>query len=276
MPIDELSLTPLVEPKKPKTNHVWTVTIKLPPTASGTTAILAPDVLIALCHHFSPRQLQLLVRTCKDVNRVLLRENEGYWTWVAAHILFRGDFIMELPRIHGTRPFPGFALQMPDLIPQHNLFHMLGMDISRGQAYQLFTERLHMAIELNAGEAPRFPGWMEYVGLSTRDAVLKKFDELVDEEQLQELRDQGAVGDVRRFDVSMREIAMVTIDQTRFSHPRVRAMHAFAHELEDDQEFTPAMKRKFMRKLFSLQNRIDSLPGRTFSARELITKICRF
>ena len=252
---------------------VSTLTLQLPPKMSGTTGLLAPDVLVAICQWFSPRQLRALVQTCKAANRVLLAENEGYWGWVAAHILFRREYIMELPRLHGERPFPGFALRMPDMIPTHNLYHMLGLDISRGQAYQLFVERLNLAIQANARD---FPGWREYVGLSTRDMVLKKFDEVVDNDMLQNMQDLGAVGDVRRFDVSMREIALVMIDQTCFYPPRIRAMHAFTHDLEDDQEISPKIKRKIMRKLRALQDRIDNTRGRNFSARETIMKICRF
>lgn len=269
--------SPLPVAASSSASNVRVLSIQLPPNSSTTTGLLlSPDLLLMICQWFSPRQLQQLVRTCKTANRVLLAENEGYWTGVAAHVLFRGEFIMELPRVPGEVVFPGFALRMPDRIPQHNLYNMLGMDISRGQAYQLFIERLHEAITVNAGEPPRYPGLMEYVGLSTRDVVLKKFDEVADNDRLEDLMDQGVIGDPRRFSVSMREIALASVDQKIFLPPRARVMRAFTHELEDDQEISPKLKRKFMRKLHDLQRRIEGVPGRVFSNRELISKICRF
>ena len=255
-----------MESKKTK---VCTITTTVKPK----DGILSPDVLLSLCQWFSPRQLRALVQTCKTANKTLLQENEGYWAGVLGHLLFRREFIIELPKVDGTRAFPGFGLRMPDSIPVHNLYHMMGLDISRGAAYQLMIERIHEAIRANADT---FPGWDNYVGLDTRAILLKEFDEKVDQDHLGVLQDQGWVGDVHRFDVSMRELAFVIVKQTCDRTPRVRAMLGFVNELENDTDFTPKQKRKLMRKLLALEKTVSSKPGRVYSIRELLATICHF
>lgn len=256
-----------------KKMRVRTFPIQLPPINNSTNGFLSPDVLLSICQWFSPRQLRGLIQTCKTANRTLLEENERYWTGVAGHLLFRRQFIMELPLVDGLPAFPGFDLRMPDNIPVHNLYHMMGLDISRGAAYELMLQRIHEAIRVNASV---FPGWKMFDGLETREVLLKQFYEKVDEDHLGVLQDQGWVGDVHCDDVRMRDIALVMVKQTYDRTPRVRAMLGFVNELENDTDFTPQQKRKLMRKLYALEKSLSAKPGRVYSIRELLVTICRF
>jgi hypothetical protein len=250
--------------------------MKRVPTVSalkGQEAILSSsDVLLSVCQWFSPRQLRNLLQTCKTVNKALLVENEGYWTGVAAHLLFRREFIMELPRTVGEKAFPGFELRMPDSVPTHNLYYMMGLDISRGKAHSLFIERVHQAIQVNA---PIFPGWDEYMGLTTTEIIHKQFDSVVDQDHLAVMTENG-LPDVYRHGVSMRELAFVMVKQTCHRCARLRKMRQFVTELEDDAEFTPKMKRTFMRKLQRLEKTVSETSGRVYSIRELMSNICHF
>lgn len=238
---------------------------------------IMPDMFQVVCQWFSPRQLRNLLQTNKVISKALLEDNQGYWELVAVHMLFRRLYIVELPDLDKPED-PLFDLKMPDDIPVHNLFSMKGLDISRGEAMQMFLTRLRKAIDLNAQTAP---WWQEYQGLTTRQLVLKHYHEKLDHDVKRSMPVENIPTMLGGEAKVMRTIASMTMKEDMFperptTNRRIRLMDEFVNSLEDDSEITPAIKRKLMRKLFRLARDSARVPGRVYSFRETCEFLCQF
>jgi len=128
--------------------------------------VLSDDVWVQIGLHLKPRHLFKLMCTNKRVK--LLVDNEVYWTRVAAHLLLRDHWMLELFSPHEDSIPPNRIL--PPLDASH--YYMVGLDQGYFRAMERFMQRIQDSLEAytllgdedDLAFLSRYQGWsMDYV-----------------------------------------------------------------------------------------------------------------
>ena len=103
--------------------------------------VLSDDVWVQIGLHLKPRHLFKLMCTNKRVK--LLVDNVVYWTRVAAHLILRNHWMLELsfPHADSTQS----SVYLPPLDSSH--YYMVGLDQGYFRAMQRFMQRIQDSIE---------------------------------------------------------------------------------------------------------------------------------
>jgi hypothetical protein len=230
---------------------------------------LTPDIWSLIGSMLKPRHLAKLLRTNKALRETL--DNEGYWTRVAAHLVWRGSDSMELH----TREFPEDSDLLP-VLEEHNLYYMLGLENGYKWGMDLFIERIQTTIDTYSA-LPDGPGpwWAQFLTIpSLRDKTIKLFTETTGEHwygcHLPRIK-----GD--ETEISMKELAKRVTEQDWIegkSNPTRKLLKAFVCRIED-ANIPAASKRYCFRELNTLFWRLAA-EGPEISPTEIGMDICLF
>ena len=104
--------------------------------------ILSDDAWVHIGLHLKPRYLSKLMRTCKRIKHLV--DNETYWTRVAAHLVWREPWLMELPPLDGTEsPWTS----TPSLPLEDYLLNMVGLDRGYYWSMERFIQRIQDSLD---------------------------------------------------------------------------------------------------------------------------------
>jgi hypothetical protein len=202
-------------------------------------ALLPYDAWVLIGLHLKPRHLFKLLVTSKGVNQLV--DNNGYWTRVAAHQVWRDFDGMEIDEA------PGHSDVLPRI--EHNLAHMIGLDHGYFWSMNRFIQRIEEVIDYYSEnddlEAMRGL-WVRLKSMSLEEKTRVWWIERarLAEGILMLTTEPGALQ--RERPNSMKGIAEEeTEDSTKNSDPR---FNRFVAEMEDDP-MPLQFKRHFFRKL---------------------------
>lgn len=225
--------------------------------------------------HLKPRHLSKLMRTSKHIKRLV--DNEGYWTRVAAHLVWRANACMELQ----TGEFPEETDRMPP-VSELNLYYMVGLDRGYCWGMERFLSRIQETIDVYSQKRPGVTGdewWAEFHGVrGLRERTIKMYVETAGDEWYG-LRLPKLKGDEDRID--MKELArrVTILDWVEsktgkgWGWPKMRK---YVCELEDDP--MPAIyKRRIFRNLNRLiWSLLCPTTGNEMEPSDIANDICIF
>ena len=203
----------------------------------GSMAAIPQDTWVLIGLHLKPRHLFKLLVSCKTVNRLV--DNNGYWTRVAAHQVWRDFEGLEIDDKAGD----------DDVFPriEHNLTHMLGLEHGYFWSMERFFQRLDEVIQYysaNGLESNRdFWASLACMSLEEKTRVW-----LIDRTRLE----QGFSIEPRLVSTrveSMKEVAKEEMEVEL--HNSDRRFNRFVCEMEDSP-MPLQYKREFFRKLDGL------------------------
>jgi hypothetical protein len=101
---------------------------------------LSDDVWVQIGLHLKPRHLSKLMRTNKRI--MCLVDNEAYWTRVAAHLVGRDHWMLELKPYFET-------YHKPEFLPpgDSSLYFMVGLDRGYHWAMESFMDRFQCSVD---------------------------------------------------------------------------------------------------------------------------------
>jgi len=133
--------------------------------------ILSDDAWVHIGLHLKPRHLSKLMRTCKRINRLV--DNETYWTRVAAHLVWREQWSMEI-----EQPYDGYIPSEPLLpVVDSGWYNMVGLDRGYYWSMESFIQRIQDSLDAYScnGDDDDWVFTNQYQALNLKERTVKLY-----------------------------------------------------------------------------------------------------
>ncbi len=219
---------------------------------------ITSDAWIQIGLYLKPRHLSKVMQTNKTIKKIV--DNENYWARVAAQLVWRIGFDIEVP----LPLFPEESGTLPKI--DHNLYYMLGLDHGYYWAMERFIQRIDETIdqesmddeEDESSDDEDYRGWWSSLKTMTLADKTHAYIEHTS----------------RSYErMSMKELAESRYLESIVGDRNAKEYNRFLCEIEDDP-MPPIYKKTLFRKLGKFLFNFND--GTRLSTDNLAFGICRF